>query len=296
MTFSAQIKEELCTLPLSDREGMAPELYAILISSAPCKPPVFLQTKHRFIADRFIDLLSELCTPVLTLDTVKSSRHNTASYQIAVENPEEQKSVFDFLSAFSPSSVDSIEKQAAFLRGSFISCGSISDPEKEYHLEFVFPNPASSYLLSEILLSLSFSTKKISRKNHTVLYLKESEKIEDLLTLMGSTNASLSVMGIKMLKQVRNHVNRATNCETANLDKTILASTRQMADIRLIEKTMGLSALPPALQEAAKARKKHPELSLRELCRVLPGKVSRSGLNHRFERLHRIALQSKTTQ
>lgn len=290
MTFSANVKKELCSLPITDSELLAPELYAMLcVSSHLSNGSVVFKSEHRLVADRCIDLVVELCTPILTLSTSYNAKRKKMNYIVSVENPAELKTVREFEENFSFSSIDTANKQAAFLRGSFLSCGSMSNPDKRYHLEFSSANEENAKQLESILSSLSIPVKSIIRHHHRILYLKESESIEDLLTLMGATHASLSVMGSKMIKSVRNNVNRTTNCETANLDKTVAASTKQKEDIRIIKKYMDLSSLPLPLYEAAMARQKHPDLSLRELCEAMPVKVSRSGLNHRFERLHKLA-------
>ena len=150
---------------------------------------------------------------------------------------------------------------AAFVRGAFLSCGTMTNPEVDYHLEFSVP-----------FLNM-------------LVYFKESESIEDCLTLMGATSAALELMGVKMVKDIRNNINRVTNCESANIDKTVAAAAVQSEALRKIERTVGLDALPEELREIAYLRLENPELSLRELGEALDRPLTRSGVNHRLRRI-----------
>ena len=180
---------------------------------------------------------------------------------------------------------------ASFIRGVFLACGSISSPEKSYHLEFVVPFLKLSNDLFSFLQELGFPPKHIMRKGYHIIYYKDSESIEDLLTLMGATNATLRLIGIKVDKDMRNHVNRRVNFETANIDRSVQAGTQQIDAIRKIERTRGLDSLPQGLQEIAQIRLEHPEATLYELEQLFEGRLSRSGINHRLKRLEQIASQ-----
>ncbi len=157
---------------------------------------------------------------------------------------------------------------SAFLRGVFLSCGTITNPEKEYHLEFVVPYMNLANDLKNLLTNiqeLELQPAVTNRKGSFVVYIKGSEGIENLLTFMGATNASMNFMQVKMFKEVRNQVNRKTNFETANIDKTVSASAKQIAVIETIIHSVGLQQLPLDLQELASLRYENPEMSLREL-------------------------------
>ena len=180
---------------------------------------------------------------------------------------------------------------AAFLRGVFLACGTVSSPEKNYHLEFVVPFLKLSNDLVSILQEIGFPPKHIVRKGYHVIYYKDSENIEDLLTLMGATNATLKLISVKISKDVRNHVNRRVNFETANIDRSVIAGSVQLEAILKIEETRGLDSLPEGLQEIARLRIEHPEASLYELEELLEGRLSRSGINHRLKRLVQIAAE-----
>lgn len=174
--------------------------------------------------------------------------------------------------------------------GVFLAVGNVTDPNKEYHLEFVVPSIEACNDLGLILLdNFSILAKHTSRKNSEIVYIKESENIEDMLTLMGASKATLEVMNVKILKNVRNKVNRVMNCENANIERTVRASEQQIEDIELIEKTVGLDSLSDELYEIAVLRYENPEFTLKELGEALTPKISKSGVNHRLEKIKSIA-------
>ena len=176
-----------------------------------------------------------------------------------------------------------------FTAGVFLSCGSINNPNKEYHLEFVIPTEQLYQDFSKILNSFGFALKMVRRKKDYVLYIKDSEAIEDILTFMGAQQSTLDIMNIKILKDVRNRANRIANCDAANIDKVIAASTRQIDDIMLIEENIGLSNISPDLREVAELRLDNPELSLKEIGELMAKPLQRSGVNRRFQKIAKIA-------
>ena len=139
--------------------------------------------------------------------------------------------------------------------------------------------------------TFDLKAKTVVRKNNNILYIKESENIEEILTFMGAQNSTLEIMNIKILKDMRNRVNRVRNCDMANLNKTSAASVSQLQDIRLIESNMGLENLPDTLREIAEARLENPEFSLNDLGEILDPPIGRSGVNHRLKRIKQIADQ-----
>ena len=181
------------------------------------------------------------------------------------------------------------ECKKAFIRGAFLGGGSISDPEKNYHLEFVTSNEEFAKSLMDLINSLGLNSKIVCRKNSYVVYLKESEQISDLLSLIGGFQALLSLQNTKILKQMRNDVNRIVNCETANLSKTVNAAVRQVENIKLIEKKIGISKLPKSLQQIALLRVENEDLTLKELGELLNPPISKSGVNHRLKKIEDIA-------
>jgi len=173
----------------------------------------------------------------------------------------------------------------AFLRGTFLTCGSLSDPEKDYHLEFVLKNEAQADMLRSVLASLSVEVGSVMRKKAYVLYIKDSEMIATVLTLADATVALMELENIRILKEVRNDVNRRVNCETANIEKTVRAASKQVEDIRFLAGAPGFDDLPEELKLTAALRLEHPEVSLSELAMLHPTSVSRSGINHRLRKL-----------
>lgn len=181
---------------------------------------------------------------------------------------------------------------AALLRGAFLACGTLTDPEKDYHLEFVVPYRYISRDLAKLLHEWNLAPKQLERKGSHVVYCKDSERIEEILTLMGAQNAALELMGIKMYKDMRNNINRKINFETANISRTANAAAEQVYAIETILEHAGLESLPEELKEIALLRLENPEMSLRELGEALSEPISRSGVNHRLRRLVSIAQET----
>ncbi|MDR0397358.1 MAG: DNA-binding protein WhiA [Oscillospiraceae bacterium] len=179
--------------------------------------------------------------------------------------------------------------RAAFLRGSFLGGGSAADPAKEYHLELVASDERLAGIWVELLEGLRLTPRLVSRKNQRVVYLKEAEQIATLLTVIGAPTSRLAVEDARIFKGMRNQVNRATNCDSANLDKAVDASSRHIRAIEIVASTAGLGALPDSLRETAQARLNHPELPLAELGRTLIPAVGKSGMNHRLRKIERLA-------
>ncbi|GAX90790.1 DNA-binding protein WhiA [Effusibacillus lacus] len=178
----------------------------------------------------------------------------------------------------------------AYLRGAFLAAGSVNDPESNsYHLELSLDGEALAKSLLNLLNEFRLNGKMIERKKVFVLYLKEGDKIIEFLNIIGAHQALLRFEDVRILKDMRNQVNRLVNCETANLNKTIHAAVRQIENIRLVEQLIGLDKLPPHLKEVAELRLKYPDINLKELGSMLAGNVSKSGVNHRLRKLEDMA-------
>ncbi|WP_422486226.1 DNA-binding protein WhiA [Gudongella sp. DL1XJH-153] len=177
----------------------------------------------------------------------------------------------------------------SFIRGSFLGGGSMSNPEKTYHLEFVTNHEEHAKSLRDIINSFELNSKIIQRKDNFVVYIKEGEQIVDLLNIIGAHQALLKLEDIRVLKEVRNNINRLVNCETANLGKTIGASIRQIESIKAIQRRMGINKLPDNLREIAEVRMANPDASLKEIGEMMNPPIGKSGVNHRFRRLEEIA-------
>lgn len=182
---------------------------------------------------------------------------------------------------------------SAFLRGVFLSCGTVTSPERGYHLEFVVPYKRLCMDLMKFMDELGLNPKYIVRKGNHIIYFKDSESIEDILAIIGAQDASLYVMGIKIEKDVKNKVNRRLNFEMSNINKTVDAANIQVEAIEYIESKSGISSLPENLQKIARIRLENPESSLSELEKILDEPISRSGINHRLGRIVKIAEKMK---
>lgn len=177
----------------------------------------------------------------------------------------------------------------AFIRGAFMAAGSISDPSKSYHLEIVCRTMEQAGQLQELMVGFGADAKIVERKNHFVVYLKEGEQIVDMLNVMEAYVSLMKLENVRILKEMRNSVNRKVNCETANISKTVSAAVRQVEDITLIRDQMGLDRLTPQLREMALLRLEYQDAPLKELGQYLDPPVGKSGVNHRLRKLGEIA-------
>ncbi len=178
---------------------------------------------------------------------------------------------------------------SAFTASAFLTCGTITNPQREYNLEFLSIRYHMLLDLEALLMGRGFAPKHIRRKGFNVLYFKASEQIEDMLTFMGAQNAALEIMNLKVYKDIRNKANRITNCETANIDKTVSASGETLAAIAYLKKRGAFDALPESLREAARLREENPDVSLKELAGLFCPPLSKSGLSHRMNKLKQAA-------
>ncbi len=181
----------------------------------------------------------------------------------------------------------------AFLRGAFLSSGSVSDPDKGYHLEFVCEDESKADQIVRLCRDFEINARKTERRAETVVYVKEGEMIGELLSVMGAQNSYMDFENRRIYKDVSNTVNRRVNCETSNIRKTVTAASRQLDDIRFLEEHGFLDDLPEPLREAAYGRLEHPDATLAELGALMDPPVGKSGINHRLLRLSDIARQKR---
>lgn len=179
----------------------------------------------------------------------------------------------------------------SYLRGAFLGGGSVNKPEGDYHLELVTGNLDFAKALVRLMKFFSLPVGMTERKNDHIVYLKDGDAIIDFLRLIGAHNALLTFENVRVVKGMRNQVNRLVNCETANLQKTVNAAVRQVKCIELIAQQKGLDKLPPSLLVVAKLRLAHPEATLQELVDAMDGRVGKSGMNHRLRKIEQIAME-----
>lgn len=294
MSFTSQIKTELCKIEWKKPCCLRAECYgAWLFSKCFSLKEGTFTTESAPAARRLLELAAAGAGVSAQL-TYAVSRRKQPAYRVSL--PEEQDRL-RLLEEFGHSGLEPSLRinravledsccQVAFLRGVFLVCGNATDPNKGYHLEFAAPykNLANDlYALLGEAETFRISPSLVRRPGGYGVYLKDSGQIEDLLTFLGATGASMELMQVKMYKEVKNNINRKTNFETANMDKTYSAAARQIAAIAAINDTRGLGSLPENLQELAALRLNEPELTLRQLGERLG--ISRSGVNHRLQKL-----------
>lgn len=312
MSFSTETKEELTRINNnSDSEDIA-ELSAIIRMSSSIslagnmKISLKVTTELNAIARRVFTFLKKNYNITTTITVNKNQMLKKNNSYVLTVTPEMGASkiltdlgVLESERSFIPKNeipsnlVTEVGEAYAYLRGAFLGGGSINDPEKNYHMEFVANNEDYARELSELINSNGFNSKIIARKNHFVVYLKESEQISDLLTMMGASSAMMKLQNVKIKKERRNNVNRLANCETANISKTVDASVRQVESILIIQKTIGISKLPKSLQEMAILRLENPNASLKDLGELFTPPLGKSGVNHRLKKIEEIASKYK---
>ncbi|MDD6572860.1 MAG: DNA-binding protein WhiA [Thermoflexaceae bacterium] len=177
----------------------------------------------------------------------------------------------------------------AFIRGAFLASGSISDPNKFYHFEIVCSNEAKAIQLRDMINTFELDSKVVPRKKSFVVYIKEGTQIVEILNIMEAHVALMNLENVRILKEMRNSVNRKVNCETANLNKTVAAAIKQIEDIEYIRDTVGLGSLKEELEELARVRLNNPDMPLKDLGMLLSQPVGKSGVNHRLKKISEIA-------
>ena len=296
MSFAANLKDELCKDVPEEESAIHALLYGFLIFSHKFNADeISFSVVHEPTARLFAEALATHCG--ISAKIIFHERARGTLYKVSVEKASERRKV---LEAFyhvpkeptlriNRANIENEEDVPYFLRGAYLVCGSLTDPNKEYHLEF-----GVSYMnLCKDLLALVGEVlpqpKSAVRRGSYIVYYKESENIEDMLTYIGAVLSSLEMMNIKIEKDIKNRVNRRMNCDNANMDKTLNASLSQVADIKYIFEQKSESFLPEELYQVAKLRLENPEMSLRELCESVEPPLSRSGMNHRLKKISEIA-------
>lgn len=296
MSFSSEVKKELCLSGAGKPACcMKAELYGFLLFSVTYeRDRIRMNTENLEVAKR----LAVLCDAVAGAEaSIAAWGGHTRGYVLTVENEKDCHRLYTMMGRsegelslrLNRANLEDEGCAGALLRGAFLAGGTVTDPRREYHLEFVTSRLALSRDLMTLLSELDIPARSVVRKGSRVVYIKESEKIEDLLHIMGASKAAFEIMNVKIYKDIKNKANRITNCETANLDKTIGAAVAQIEAIRRIEGADGLDGLPKELREVAELRLQHPELSLQKLGALLDPPISKSGVNHRLTKLMEIA-------
>ena len=293
MSFSTDVKAELCRVPASRHCCAVAELYGIFLYAG-----VFRALEIRIItgSEEFfsrIPLLLETALPN-DFDLSKLSRKKGRKYSLEITEGGLIAKIFNEFGYDAGSTLShhinlaKLEEDCcrkSFLRGALLSGGSVTNPEQRYHMELVTAHRSVSREMFSILLEMGFAPRDIERKGNFIIYFKQSEAISDFLITIGAPISAMAIMSAKVEKDMRNSINRKVNCDNANADKIVEAAQNQLEIIRRIDKIKGLSSLPEKLQDTAYLRIANPEASLSDLAALASPPVSKSAMSHRMRKL-----------
>lgn len=303
MSFAAQTKKELTLIeaPACCEKAELSALVRMNGTVQLSKQRVYLDisTENAAIARRIYVLIKQqfsVHTELLVRKKMRLKKNNI--YIVRVPNQVEYmlrelrivQEGFQFLEGIDEQLIKNHCCKRAYLRGAFLAGGSVNNPEgSSYHLEIASMYHGHCQALNRLTNVFGLNSRCIERKKGYVLYLKEGEKIIEFLNVIGAHQALLKFEDVRIMRDMRNSVNRIVNCETANLNKTIGAAIRQIENIKLLEREIGLENLPDKLREVAEIRLQHPDVNLKEVGELLGGKVSKSGVNHRLRKIDEMA-------
>ena len=308
MSFSGEIKEELGGQISTARHCQIAELSALIsmcgsvMIDSNNHYAIKIHTENLIVARKCFTLLEKTFNIRTEISVRKNLIRQSVSYWIIVKKHEDaikvlqatklinkDGEVFEELSIVKNVIVQQYCCKRAFIRGAFLASGSISDPEKSYHFEIVCAVRVKAEQLQKIMNSFGIDAKVILRKKSYVVYVQEGAQIADLLNIIEAHVALMKFENVRILKDMRNTVNRKVNCETANINKTVSAAVKQVEDIVYIRDTIGLENLSDALRDVALTRLEYPEATLKELGDLLTTPVGKSGVNHRLRKLGEMA-------
>lgn len=292
MSFSGNVKAELCRTGLQRECCAAAEAYGVLLYAN-----TFSASEIKIItaSEEFAQHLPRLFRRAFGLSfDVLPPENNRGKHILVINDAEKIAAIFEKYGYDAKSTLAHhinlgvLEEEccrAAFIRGAFLAGGSMTDPEKRYHLELVTDHMNVSRETYSILLEMGFEPRDTTRAGHYIIYFKQSEAIEDFFTTIGAAGAAMDIMQAKIEKDMRNSINRKVNCDSANADKIVSAAAAQLEKIRALDREVGLDNLPLDLQEIAWLRVANPEASLADLAQLSDPPVSKSCVNHRLRKL-----------
>lgn len=310
MSFSNEVKKELAAVEATARHCRLAELAAVLSGSGKIhrqggQMHMTLITENELTAARYVKLLRQTADIAAQVTQEHSlQQKNKMSYLVDLSDGQAVQKLFGMLKIISKDGriredmtlTDGLLLQKscckrAFLRGAFLASGSMSNPKKSYHFEIVCNEPCKARQLQELFGTFQLDAKVVARKNHEIVYLKEGSQIVDALNIMGAHTALMNLENVRIIKEMRNDINRRVNCETANIHKTVNAAYRQQEAIRFLERQGVLEGLGKQLREIAELRMEYAEATIQELGMLCCPPVGKSGVNHRLRRLEEIAEQ-----
>ena len=291
MSFCSKAKAELCKIPISKTCCAVAESYGVLLFCNTFSPTsIRIVTESRDFAQR----LPKLFQKAFSLKFDQTPETEQGKQIFSMDDPRKIHRIYDVFGLEAATTValqvnlGILEEdccRVAFLRGAFMAGGSVTDPEKRYHLELATSHLRVSREVKHLMEEVGFAPKCVTRAGSHVLYFKQSDQIEDFLTTLGAPVCAMGIMEAKVEKDLRNGVNRRVNCETANLGKAVDAAQEQLAAIRRLKERGLYEELPQKLKETAQLRQEHPEATLLELSQMQDPPVSKSAINHRMRKL-----------
>lgn len=309
MSFSKEVKEELSRQISGGRHCLIAETAAIISLcghvkiSSQNRFSVKINTENIAVARKYFTLLKKTFNIIAEI-TIRQNAYlkKGRTYTITVNNHEdairllvtcklldENGDITENMSIADNVVIMNSCCKRAFVRGAFIASGSISTPEKFYHFEIVCNSSEKAEQLSQLIATFGIEAKIVERKKHFVVYIKDGAGIVDILNVMEAHVSLMNLENVRILKEMRNSVNRKVNCETANLNKTVAAAVKQIEDIKYIKDTVGLESMPELLRNLAEVRLENPDVSLKELGTLLEEPVGKSGVNHRLRKISELA-------
>lgn len=305
MSFSGEVKEELARHIGQARHCQIAELAAVLACCAVSGEDengvrrLEIRTENSAVLRKCFTLLKKTFNIETDIfGNTFEAQEKTGIYQVVLTGADAEN-VFETCrwtkrhGQVSPLLLKNACCRRSYLRGVYLSIGSMSNPKRSYHLEFVCVSMPQAKQLCEVLTSFELEAKITRRKKYYVVYLKEGACIVDLLNIMEAHVSLMELENLRILKDISNRVNRRVNCEAANIVKTVNAANRQVEDIKLIQERRGLSSLPENLQRAAQLRLERPDATLGELAQMMVPPIGKSGMNHRLRKLSEIAEEIK---
>lgn len=291
MSFSSEAKFNLCEVTSQSKCCMRAEAYSLLLFSGLLKNPEKIntyRTKYDFIAERISDLVSEMYG--VSVDIIRPGKNETGSIlHVSIPYKSDRIELVDAFGSDEKIHINLLNKAccfSAFLRGAFLVCGSVTNPKNDYHMEFDIQNKDLCDTFIKLMNYNGIVNAGVSeRKGNYLVYFKDSEIIEQMLLEIGAQAASFQIFEERSLRDMRNRIQRHTNCDSANLKKTSNAAAAQLHAIKKICEGEGLYSLPDDLREIAELRLNNPDMSLRELGENMDPPLSRSGVNHRMKRI-----------
>ena len=291
MTFSAEVKNELCQPRIERKCCALAEAYGVLLYCTVFSPSEIRITTSSEAFSQRLPLLFKKAFGLKFDRLPPESASGKRSFFIT--DREKIRCIYDAVGSdvgtlslhINFGIVEEACDKAAFLRGAFLSGGSVTDPEKRYHLELATAHYSVSREAVPLLREMGFEAKESVRRGNHLLYFKRADEIADVLTAMGAVRASMELVSVKIEKEMKNEIMRKVNCDSANADKTVAAAAEQMEAIRRIDRRSGIDSLPEPLQEAALLRIANPEASLSDLALLSCAGLSKSCLSHRLRRI-----------